>query len=171
MIHDIYITTDKHMLSLFDEFEDIFVQIGWIIEHIISRQCSLLIMFEYLQFQLILQRIYWSIPWESNQVRITKHLMFILLQPLFCLRISRISTSQLSIKHYITLQIPIPSLNTQLFIILSLVTFAQILDALTTLWSLSALGCTVILLTISAYSFNPFLSNCAYLPGSPTVSA
>lgn len=35
--------------------------------------------------------------------------------------------------------------------ILSLVTLAHMLAALTTLWSLSALGCIVICLTVSAY--------------------
>lgn len=62
-------------------------------------------------------------------------------------------------------------LKVQLLRILSLVTLAQMLEALTTLWSLSAFGCTITPLIICEYQLRFLLRQSAYLDGSPTVSA
>ena len=113
-------------------------------------QCIFLGFVLHFYFDWTLKSVACGVPWKSNQVRIAKYRVFILLKPFFCSGVAWVSTSKVPNKRFITINLRSFYLKTHCLMILSLVTLAQILDAPTTLWSLSALGWTVIFLTTEA---------------------
>ena len=85
------------------------------------------------QLQTALKSVHSSIPRKPNQVRIAKDRMFVVDQPVFSFRVTRVPTPQIALEFYLTHIVPFFSRNSHLLKIPSLVTLAQILAALTTL--------------------------------------